>query len=60
MAYKLEHTLSRHTDYVLSLAHMVNGMLVSGSQDTTVKVWNKTTSLRFNMEARQFLGRVKS
>ena len=56
MTYKLDTTLNKHTDYVLSLAVMPNGMLASGSQDTTIKIWNRTTSLKFNMEARQFVG----
>ena len=38
--YNLDKTLIGHTDYVISLLQLSNGMLVSGSGDGTIIIWN--------------------
>ena len=50
-SYTLVSTLSGHTSNVNALQIMTNGLIVSGSSDYTVKVWNQTTGtniLSFN------------
>lgn len=37
--------LNGHTDKVFALAHLPNGLLVSGSEDSTIKLWNLTSGL---------------
>ncbi len=37
-------TLSGHTKFVVSLAFYRNGLLASGSDDTTIKLWNMTAT----------------
>lgn len=37
-------TLDGHKDSVYCLASITNGMLASGSTDTTVKIWSPFTS----------------
>jgi len=41
--YKLMHTLIKHTDFIFAVSFSAdNKLLVSGSQDKTIKVWNTT------------------
>ena len=42
-------TLIGHTGYVLSLAVLYDGSLLSGSKDKTIQIWNTTTWLSQNI-----------
>jgi len=42
---ELVSILSGHADFVTYLELLNNGLLVSGSKDTTIKVWNTTDAI---------------
>ena len=45
---KLKIIVSGHYNLVLCLAALPNGSLASGSDDTTIRIWNVTTGSIFN------------